>query len=155
MHFVHSPMTFNTYPKLDVACQQLETALRLFFETEEYFSVITLAGAAEEILGAHLKIKGEITSLESLVQGAVRISEALAGTPSEPIAIRKIANHAKNSSKHMDDETDATFRAYPKRDASDILSRAIDNYYDLMSDLDIPETTLVQRFNLYRVSNNA
>ena len=148
-------MTFNTYPKLDVACQQLETALRLFFESKEYFSVITLAGAAEEILGAHLKIKGETTSLESVVQCAVRISKALTGTPSEPKEIRKIANHAKNSSKHMDGETDASFRACPEKDATDILSRAIDNYYELMSDLNMPETTLIQRFNLYLVSSDA
>ena len=144
-------MTFNTYPKLEVACQQLETALRLFFETEEYFSVITLAGAAEEVLGAYLKIKGGTTSLEILVQGAVRISKVLSGTASEPKALRKIANHAKNSSKHMDGVTDTAFRAYPKRDAMDILNRAIDNYYELMSHEDIPETPLVQRFNFYRV----
>lgn len=147
-------MAFDTYPKLDVACQQLETALRLFFETEEFFSIITLAGAAEEILGGHLKIRGDTTSLESLVKGAVRITEALSGKPSEPKAIRKIANHTKNSSKHMDGRTDVEFRANPKGDAIDILNRAVDNYYSLMSYLDIPETALVQRFNHYRVSDD-
>ena len=143
----------NTYPKLDVACQQLETALRLFFHSEEYFSVITLAGAAEEILGAHLKIIGKTTSLESLVQGAVGISKALTGNPSKPKSILIIANHAKNSSKHMDGDDDTTFNANPKKDATDILGRAIDNYYELMSHSDIPETLLVQRFNHYRVSS--
>jgi len=139
-------MTFATYSKLEIARQQLETALRLFFDTEEYFSVITLAGAAEEILGAHLKIKGETTSLESLVSGAVRISEALAGKPSEPKTLRKIANHPKNSSKHMDGVTDAELRSWPKKDAIDILGRAIDNYYGLMLNQDLPETPLVRKF---------
>lgn len=148
-------MTFTTYSKLEVACQQLETALRLFFDTEEYFSVITLAGAAEEILGAHLKIKGETTSLENLVAGAVRISKALAGKPSEPTALRKIANHAKNSSKHMDGVTNAELRSWPKKDAIDMLGRAIDNYYGLMSYEDLPETQLVRTFLLSRDSTDA
>ena len=33
-----------------IALKQPETALRLFFEWEDYYSVITLAGASEEIL---------------------------------------------------------------------------------------------------------
>ena len=32
-----------------IALRQLETALRLYFEREDYYSVITLAGASEEI----------------------------------------------------------------------------------------------------------
>jgi hypothetical protein len=148
-------MTFGTYQKLEVACQQLETALRLFFEADEYFSVITLAGAAEEILGAYLKIKGGTTSLESLVQGAARISKALTGTASEPKSLRKVVNQVKNSSKHMDGVADTTFTSYPKKDATDILNRAIDNYYELMSHENIPETPLVRQFNRYRVSDDA
>ena len=41
------------------ALQQLETALRLYCEGEDYYSAITLAGAAEEILGKTLAAKNE------------------------------------------------------------------------------------------------
>ena len=66
-----------------VALKQLETALRLYFEREDYYSVITLAGAAEEVFGSLLfkKLKdtlceyfehegndSAITSIDSLVE---------------------------------------------------------------------------------------
>ena len=44
----------------DIQCaalRQLETALRLYFEGEDYYSVVTLAGASEEVLGKLLKDK--------------------------------------------------------------------------------------------------
>ena len=53
-------MTFSPYqniPKKELAQSQLDVALRLYLQTEEYPSVNTLAGAAEEILG---KIAAEL-----------------------------------------------------------------------------------------------
>jgi hypothetical protein len=148
-------LSFATYEKLDVGREQLEVALRLFFEDAEYFAVITLAGAAEELLGAYVKAKGETTSLEELVKGAVHISSALSGSPSKPKSIFKVANYPRNASKHMDDAADSQLRIYLKRDATDLLSRAVDNYYLLMQHYDLPETELVGRFNRYRVSDDA
>jgi hypothetical protein len=46
-------------------------------------------------------------------------------------------------------------RVYLKRDATDQLGRAVDNYYRLMEHYDLPETELVSRFNRYRVSDAA
>ena len=143
------------YEKLDVGREQLEVALRLFFEGKEYFAVITLAGAAEELLGAYLKLKGQATSLEDLVKGAVRISHALPGTASRPKDIFQVANFARNASKHMNDEADSHMRIYVKRDATDLLNRAVDNYYRLMEHYDLAETELVSRFNRYRVEGDA
>ena len=46
-----------------VALRQLETALCLYFEQQDYYSVITLAGASEEIScpadGVHLSPRGK------------------------------------------------------------------------------------------------
>jgi len=44
-------MNIREYSKLEIAASQIETALTLFFQQGDLFSVITLAGAAEEILG--------------------------------------------------------------------------------------------------------
>lgn len=148
-------MTIATYEKLDVGREQLEVALRLFFEGTDYFAVITLAGAADELLGAHVKAKGEATSLEELVRGAVRISSVLSGSPANPKDIFKIANYPRNASKHMDDKADSKIRVHLKRDATDLLGRAVDNYYRLMQHYDLPETELVGRFNRYRASDDA
>lgn len=48
-------MSAESYDSLSIAKAQLDTAIRLYFEAEDLFSVITLAGAAEEILGKHLE----------------------------------------------------------------------------------------------------
>ena len=41
----------ETLSNLDVAERQLERAIALFLDEEDYVSALTLAGAAEEILG--------------------------------------------------------------------------------------------------------
>ena len=48
-----------------MALRQLETALRLYFEQEDYYSVITLAGASEEMFSEFLKsqLKSELRRL--------------------------------------------------------------------------------------------
>jgi hypothetical protein len=62
-------MSFETYEKKIVALTQLETALRLYLEGIDYFSVITLAGAAEEIFGRLLdehNIENSLGDLKNL-----------------------------------------------------------------------------------------
>jgi hypothetical protein len=48
-------MNIQSFAKKDIALGQLETALELFFSRGDLFSVITLAGAAEEVLGQLLQ----------------------------------------------------------------------------------------------------
>lgn len=148
-------MAYATYDKLDVGREQLEVALRLYFEGAQFFAVITLAGAAEELLGAYVRAKGEATALEELVRGAVCMSSALFGSPSKPKDIVRVANLPRNASKHMDDEADSKVRVQLKQDATNLLSRAVDNYYRLMQHYELPESELVGRFNRYRVSGDA
>ena len=50
-------MTSTPHDLERVALRQLETALCLYFEQQDYYSVITLAGASEEVLGAHLRAR--------------------------------------------------------------------------------------------------
>ena len=52
-------MPLQTYDKRSIALEQIETALRLYREGNDFFSVITLAGAAEEIYGKILSSRGE------------------------------------------------------------------------------------------------
>uniref|UniRef100_C6E507 Uncharacterized protein n=1 Tax=Geobacter sp. (strain M21) TaxID=443144 RepID=C6E507_GEOSM len=50
-------MNIEKFHKKDVAYRELQTALKLFFAGADLFSVITLAAAAEEILGELLRQK--------------------------------------------------------------------------------------------------
>lgn len=68
-------MPTETLNKIDLAIEQLETALFLFLEHKNYVSALTLAGAAEEILGKAAKIKG----IENSLQESYRIYENVVG----------------------------------------------------------------------------
>jgi len=97
----------------------------LYFEGSDYFSVITLAGAAEEIFGKMLSAKGIENSLESKKRTVNQISEKLFGRPVSPKWTVDRANKARNVLKHLTSPT-VTFDL--KEEARDILDRAISNY---------------------------
>lgn len=63
-------MAQQSYDKECIDLTQLETALRLFDEGQDFFSVVTLAGAADELLGKLVRARGGKTSLESLTSAS-------------------------------------------------------------------------------------
>ena len=132
-----------------IALRQLETALRLYFEKEDYYSVITLAGAAEEILGKLLKEDGHENSLDALKKATRAISERLWGeAPTEKTATR--ANDARNRLKHWSPGQPQSVEFDAAEEAKDMLDRAIDNYYELTSEL----TDSMDRFQDMHVYDN-
>ena len=134
-----------------IAVWQLQTALRLYFEQEEhfdrggYYSVITLAGAAEEILGKLLKENGIENSLDSLKKAAVLITKQLFGEASTENAIGARANDARNKLKHWSPDKPIEFDA--REEAEAMLDRAISNY-DLLTSCEPSDTIgdAIQRF---------
>jgi len=139
----------QTTPKLLVAAELLDRALRLYYEEGSDFAALHLAGAAEELLGKHVEVSGGESTFNSLKQAAVRLSKYIneSGTESSPKAIAAVMNRAKNSTKHMDGESDGHAHFDPRQEAHDLLDRAVSNYYQLMSTHDLLETELIRRFN--------
>ena len=90
-----------TLSKLDAAVDQLDWAIRLFLDNKAYVPAITLAGAAEEILGQML---GEDSAFAQLTQRITGIS----GLP-EKVVTQLHLNRSKNWLKHWqglrDEET--------------------------------------------------
>lgn len=90
-----------TLSKIDAAVHQLDWAIRLFLDQQAYVPAITLAGAAEEILGELLGDKSAFAQLKA------RLS-ALTGLP-EKVVSQDHLNRGKNWLKHWqgmrDDET--------------------------------------------------
>ena len=62
----------ETLSNLDIAERQLERAIVLFLDDKDYVSALTLAGAAEEILGKLLNKAGKEHWLDSITEGALR-----------------------------------------------------------------------------------
>lgn len=132
--------------KLTVAREFLEQALRLYYENS-YFSAIHLAGAAEELLGAHLTVLGKESTFHNARTIGVQIANSLGQGQVRRQDMEALLNHAKNRSKHMDSAEDNVITFDPAEEARDLLDRAVSDYYHLMQFYPLPETSLIARFN--------
>ena len=118
-----------------MALAQLETALRLYFERQDYYSVIALAGAADEIFGQLLAAQGKEPSIESIKKAVVAIYQRLNGGSIDPSKIAQRANFARNALKHWNKGQPLIVEFDPLEEARDMLTRAIDNYWALEQSL--------------------
>ena len=114
-------MNIQKYAKEEIALNQVETALTLFFAEGDLFSVITLAGAAEEILGQLLQQKGGGGLLDLF-------------TPILDI-LRPSARKGLKTERPLSHETDAYLHMDLYREAVFLLGRAIDDYHALSGNL--------------------
>ena len=118
-----------THNKVNLAIEQLEVSLSLFLAGKSYVSALTLAGAAEEILGMAAKIK----NIENSLQESYRIyctPELAWINPSKTWKEFTTTgkNKVKNAVKHVSDVHDLTFQANIQDEALWMLVRATDNY---------------------------
>lgn len=141
MCFTETPTLDNlpTYTKTEVAAHQLERALHLFLDENDYVCAITLAGACEEILGKLLEKSGKEPSLRSLVKLCVAIEKKDLGEECSPKEFVTMANAFRDGLKHYTDGQPITV---PRDAAVEIIDRAIENYWQLTAQ----ETSLMCRF---------
>ena len=71
------PVTSMFHDAQCIALRQLETALRLYFECEDYYSVITMAGASEEIFGRLLSERNSNNSMAFIRKDVSAVHEKL------------------------------------------------------------------------------
>ena len=128
-------MAIRAYYRTDLALSQLETALTLFFEGRDYASVITLAGAADEIFGQLLTAGGRENSLESTKKAVATIHVHLYGEALAPSIVVERANRARNCLKHWNVGDPHIVKLDLPVEAQDMLNRAIDNCWTLESKL--------------------
>lgn len=118
-----------------MARRQLETALQLYFAATDYYSVITLAGAADEIFGQILNAGGLENQLESIKKSVAAISLQRTGRVIDPSHIARRANRARNALKHWEQGQPLVVEFDALEEAKDMLDRAISNYWALESKL--------------------
>lgn len=128
-----------TFSKLEVAEHQLERALQLFLDENDYVCAITLAGASEEILGKLLEQSGLENSLGYFVKSCVEIGKTAHGVEWSKKVFVTMANEFRDALKHI---TDGQFVSVPKEAAVEILDRAMENYWALTAN----ETERMRRF---------
>lgn len=116
---------------LEIATCQLNTALALFLGEKDYISALTLAGAAEEILGHAVKSQGKSNALRNYLHAAQGVSEIFGDDPfNAKREIREI-NFARNMAKHINPVKVPAWFVNPREEAQYMLYRAISNYRTL------------------------
>jgi hypothetical protein len=143
-------VTVTEHDRKHMALAQLETALRLYFEGQDYYSVISLAGAADEIFGQLLAANGIDSSLETMKKSAVAIHQHLTGEAIDGSAIAQRANLARNSLKHWGPGQPLIIAFDAREEAQDMLNRAVDNYWALDYQLS-PAMEQLQRESMMRI----
>jgi hypothetical protein len=141
-------MPVESHSKLQIALRQLDTALRLFEEGNDYYSVVTLAGAADEIFGRLLESQGGVSALASLTKAAVAIHLTVHGKAGDEKAYVERANRARNALKHLKAGGADHVALDICEEAADMLDRAISNYWELAQTI----TPAMERFERARRS---
>lgn len=137
--------------KVDIARQYLEDSLRLYSEGR-FLSALTLAGAAEEMLGSSLqrsippKICGvslhPVTAFDQEAAAIAAFDQQLVniGAPhftAKPLSeIKRELVAPRNSAKHFNDPSESTFNFDQQLEAGSMIIRAIRNYRVVFPDAD-------------------
>ncbi|WP_000304323.1 hypothetical protein, partial [Vibrio mimicus] len=130
--------------RINLSIEQLEMAIGLFLSKKSFVSALTLAGAAEEVLGQAVKRRGEENSL----QEQYRISQSTNWiTPAESWAefTTRNKNKVRNAVKHLAEKDAVEFVADIEDEALWMIVRATDNYRRLGLDY----TDLMHEFDCW------
>lgn len=120
-------MAEETYNRLALAKEQLDTALELFLDHKNYPSAITLAGAAEEIFGRSLSLSGSKSALESSYESMAEFHTMLHGTELNKTSYIAKENFARDALKHLQNDKGPTITIDLEEAACWMLVRAIEN----------------------------
>jgi hypothetical protein len=119
-------MTTIKITKLNVAINQLQMAIDMFLENKDLFCIITLAGAAEEILGHYATRANKKTMMDLL---CTSLNNSQWKNVSGRAEILKLLNKPKNSLKHFCSSKTETIEINPEEAALAMLIRAIGNLH--------------------------
>ena len=124
--------------KVDIARAQLDTAIQFYLDKSNLISAITLAGAAEEILGNLVKQQDKSNALEDEIDVICYIHKEIHGNDPNRKEYVDVRNGIRNEFKHLCSgkplDVNLDF------EAGKLIDRAINNYQKLFPGIN-------QRFN--------
>ena len=94
--------------KLEVAAHQLNVAIRLFLD-DDYLSSLTLAGAAEEILGKLSEREGRPKAVDSICEYHWKDTDPELPDKERRKLLMDLLNGARNAAKHANDPNELDF----------------------------------------------
>jgi hypothetical protein len=130
----------ETFSQLQAAQAQLERALALYLDEHDYLCAITLAGAADEVLGKMVESRGGMHQLHQEASALDKIGRKFVGKEvSRKDAIANL-NEVRDWLKHFKEDARLSFD--PRDAAHDMLNRAVGNMIALTNNA----SPLMQRF---------
>ena len=142
-------MAEATHKKLDLAAELLDEAIRQFLDRKSFVCALSLAGAAEEILGRTIELRGGESSLAQRVKDHLMIANAFGSTKLTEKQSKWRHNFAKNAIKHLDGTDDENITLDLEDEAIDMIGRATHN----VMLLNLPYTDELRRFNDWYMEN--
>lgn len=115
--------------KVDIATSQLDTAIRLYIEKTDLISALTLAGAAEEIFGKLLSVRGQQNAFEEVLNRLCEVHKAAFEEELDRRVYADLRNGIRNEFKHHCSGNSLEINL--DGEASQLIKRAIDNYRKL------------------------
>lgn len=97
-----------TLTKLEVAVRQLDAAIRLFLKGD-HLSSLTLAGAAEEILGSLCKRAGHPVAIEQILAFHLNDTDQALPEKERLNILAAVLNQPRNAAKHANDPSETHF----------------------------------------------
>ncbi|MCZ4311884.1 hypothetical protein O4H66_00565 [Comamonadaceae bacterium G21597-S1] len=122
-------MEIATFTAEHIAQHQLLSAIQLW-HSADYLSALTLAGAADEILGKRLRKLGLESSFDQLKSLVVTLARSAGETdPNIDKLVGELLNDTRNALKHY--AGDEAIEIDIRDDCTEMLERAISNYHQL------------------------
>ncbi len=112
--------------KFEIAISQLRLSIALFIEDREHISIITLAAAAEEILGKIAAASGFTPALDRRSNGARQLHVALWGNDPGDKLFKDLKNKTRNELKHLSSGVPLAIGL--EHECIRMLDRAVENY---------------------------
>ena len=112
--------------KLDVALNHLQMAIDMFLKNQDLLCILTLAGAADEILGQYATRAGEKTMLDLL---CTSLKKEHSINMSDKDFKWEYLNNARNTIKHFNNTESEIIDIDSESEALTMLIRAIGNLY--------------------------
>lgn len=114
--------------KLNIALHQLERAILLFLNENDFISALTLAGAAEEILGTYVKNRNKVPCVD--VQAKLLKNQDLSELSEKEIKFLHL-NLARNALKHFHNKTEEDMSLALETEVIALIVRGLDNVVKL------------------------
>ena len=111
--------------KSEIARNHIEAAIDLYRSGGDRACIVTLAGAAEEVLGKLVSRQGKKNVIAGLAEAATRDGSSLT-----PVQLSRLINRTRNALKHANDIDEDEIEIHPD-EATAMLTRGMINYMQL------------------------